>query len=77
MIEIQKRVHKSFIVYGNFVVNFILIYITFLMIKNVTNTLIGETFTRETFANFANFHLFRESLSCESFQNGNSRKFIQ
>ena len=35
-------------------------------------TLIGETFARETFANFANFGLFRES-----FQNGNSRKFIQ
>ena len=32
-------------------------------------TLIGET--------FANFGLFRESLSRESFQNGNSRKFIQ
>ena len=37
-------------------------------------TLIGETFARETFANFG---LFRESLSRESFQNGNSRKFIQ
>ena len=35
-------------------------------------TLIGETF-----AKFANFCLFRESLSRESFQNGNSRKFIQ
>ena len=36
------------------------------------NTLIGETF-----ASFANFGLFRESLSRESFLNGNSRKFIQ
>ena len=41
------------------------------------STLIGETFARETFANFANFGLFRESLSLECFQNGNSRKFIQ
>ena len=40
--------------------------------KNFYYTLIGETF-----ANFANFGLFRESLSRESFQNGNSRKFIQ
>ena len=45
--------------------------------KKSLDTLIGETFARETFANFANFGLFRESLSRESFQNGNSRKFIQ
>ena len=31
----------------------------------------------KTFANFANFGLFRESLSRESFPNGISRKFIQ
>ena len=42
-----------------------------------SDTLIGETFARETFANFANFGLFRGSLSRKSFQNGNSRKFIQ
>ena len=45
--------------------------------KIPASTLIGETFARETFGNFANFGHFRESLSRESFQNGNSRKFIQ
>ena len=37
------------------------------------STLIGETFARETFANFG---LFRESLSREFFHIVNSRKFI-
>jgi len=31
-------------------------------------TLFGETFARETFANFANFGLLRESLSREKFE---------
>ena len=44
-----------------------------LIINFLVITLIGETFARETFVNFG---LFRKSLSRESFENGNSRKFI-
>ena len=32
------------------------------------SALFGETFARETFANFANFGLFRESLTREKFE---------
>ena len=41
-----------------------------------SNTLIVETFARETFANFAILGLFRESLSREKFEIVHSRKFI-
>ena len=49
------------------------IFLKFYCISYI-DTLFGETFARETFTNFG---LFRESLSHKSFQNGNSRKFIQ
>ena len=39
-------------------------------------TLFGETFARETFANFANLTPFRESLCREKFKIAHSRKFI-
>ena len=42
----------------------------------VFHTLSGETFARETFANFANFGLFRESLTREKFEIIHSRKFV-
>ena len=44
--------------------------------ENMSSTLNGETFAGETFANFANFGLFRENLTREKFEIIHLRKFV-